>query len=272
MTTVNRHARRERRGSPSRHSSCVALHVLVSSLLAMSACARPPRTADQVLDRSIAAHGGPALTDWQTLTIRGRIQMQDGITYNAGYLLLARAPDKLRVEHDMTKDRGRRFDEYFMNGAAVWSRANLVVGAASQKQLQRWFLQALGPAQARRGAVGGLTLKPDALAEWQEPAEDGAQSTDRRPSYVIAYTRSGDVCELYIDKETFYLLEETWPGGRRLYRGFKPFGVVTFPTRILEITRGREGDVVTPITLESVVRNAPVEDWLFSEDMPRDKH
>jgi len=251
-------------------SSC-ATHV-AAALLLLCACSRAPRTADEVVERSIAAHGGRALTEWQTLAVRGRIRMQDGIAYDAGYLLLARAPDKLRVEHDMTRDRGRLFYEYFMNGQTTWSRANLVVGSGNPKQLRRWLLQALGPAQVRRGAVSGLALGPDTVAEWQEPEGKGWRATDPRPAYLVSYARDGESCQMHVDKETLHLLADVWPGGRRLYRGFKRFGAVTIATRIVEITKGRQADAVTTITLESVVHNEPIEDWLFTEDMPKGKH
>jgi hypothetical protein len=242
---------------------------LAIALLACGACHPTPKTADQVLDRAIAAHGGAALTTWKTLSVRGRIRMQDGIAYKAGYLLLARWPDKLRVEHDATKDRGRRFDEYFLDGTVAWSRANLVVGTANAKQLRRWFLQALGPAQGRHGTLTGLTLRPDAVVPWLEEDGDGWRETDPRPADVIAFSRDGEAYELYFDKKTFQLLQESWPGGRRLYRDFRRFGAVTWPTRVLEITRGRQSDVVTPITFESVTYDGALEDWLFTEDRPR---
>ena len=35
--------------------------------------------------------------------------MQDGIAYTGAYTLMAKAPDRLRVEHDATADRGRAF-------------------------------------------------------------------------------------------------------------------------------------------------------------------
>jgi hypothetical protein len=247
----------------------LSVAVLVGAAL-LGACHRAPNTADEVLDRSIAAHGGAALTRWKTLTIRGRIRMQDGIAYQAAYLLLAKTPDKLRVEHDMTKDRGRLFYEYFMNGAAAWSRANLVVGTVSAKQVQRWYVQAMGVAQARTAGASGLSLKPDALVEWPEPAAapGASRGVDARPAYVLSYRRDGEVFELYVDKDTYYLLQETWPGGRRVYKDFKRFGNVVFPTRVLEITKGRQGEVVTPITFESVSYDEPIEEWLFTEDMP----
>lgn len=249
-----------------------ALLVVIGALVSgLQACHRAPRTALDVLDRSVAAHGGEALVNWRTLTIRGRIDMQDGITYHAAYLLLAAAPGKLRVEHDLTKDRGRLFYEYFMNGGATWSRANLVVGTANARQLRRWFEQCFGVAQARRASgPGGLTLGADAVVEWRErqPGSSTWRPTDPRPVYVLSYTRDGEKIELFVDKETYYLLQETWPGGRRLYRDFKRFGKVVLPARVLEITKGRQGEVVTPISYESVAYDEPIEDWLFREDMP----
>lgn len=250
---------------------CPPATALALLALVLAGCHRTPSTAQEVLDRSIAAHGGPALTNWQSLEIRGRIEMQDGITYKASYLLLAKADGRLRIEHDMTRDRGRLFYEYFMNGGATWSRANLVVGSPNVKQLKRWFEQCFGVARlGRGGARPSVTLKPDTVVEWRErkAGSNEWRSTDPRPAYVLAYTSDGEAVELHVDKESFYLVQETWPGGRRIYRDFKRFGDAIVPTRILEITKGRQGDVVTPISYESVAFNQPIEDWLFTEDKP----
>ncbi|RPJ75146.1 MAG: hypothetical protein EHM24_04820, partial [Acidobacteria bacterium] len=90
-------------------------------------CNRAPKTAEDVLARSLKAHGGESLTAWTTLTVRGRVEMQDGITYNAAFLLQAKAPGRVRVEQDMTADRGRVFNDLFLNDGQAWSRRNLVV-------------------------------------------------------------------------------------------------------------------------------------------------
>ncbi|RPJ83004.1 MAG: hypothetical protein EHM13_08210, partial [Acidobacteria bacterium] len=76
------------------------------------ACSRTPKTAEDVIERSVRAHGGDRLSNWKTITIDGTVEMQDGITYHAAYKVQAKSPGKLRVEHDLTADRGRRFDEY----------------------------------------------------------------------------------------------------------------------------------------------------------------
>jgi len=44
---------------------------------------------------------------------------------------------------------------------------------------------------------------------------------------------------------------------------------MVMPTRILEITKTRQGESRTPFTWTDVKRNVPIEDWRFTEDMPR---
>jgi hypothetical protein len=56
-----------------------------------------------------------------------------------------------------------------------------------------------------------------------------------------------------------------------VYWDFKKFGDVTLPAKILEITAGSQGEQVTPFTFEGVKYNSPIEDWLFTEDMPQGK-
>ncbi len=43
--------------------------VLVVLLAAATACG--PRTAREIIDRSLAVHGGPMLSQWKTLTHQG---------------------------------------------------------------------------------------------------------------------------------------------------------------------------------------------------------
>ena len=84
-------------------------------IFSMTCCSQAPQTAEEILARSAASHGGEALSRWETLTIKGTVVMNDGVDFDAGYLLFAEKPGKLRVERDMTADKGRLFYEYFMN-------------------------------------------------------------------------------------------------------------------------------------------------------------
>ena len=242
--------------------------------LAIAAANRwmPPRTADAVLARSVAAHGGDRLTSWKTYALRGHVEMQDGITYNAAYTVLAKVPDRLRVEQDMTADRGRIFYEYFLNGTQAWSRRNLVPARATVKQLERWRGQCYGVAYYAKYA-SARTLNPEATVEWRWKAAGSTDYAvqDRRQAYVVAVMIKDEAVELFIDKETFYLLQEARADLRRLHHDFKDFGGIVLPTRVLEITKGRTRETFVPYTYESLTLDGQVEDWVFEEDMPKAK-
>jgi hypothetical protein len=232
--------------------------------------AQPPLTAEDVLARSVAAHGGARLSSWRTMAITGTIEMEDRITYRAAYRLQAKAPDKLKVEQDMTVDRGGRYVyEYFLNGSQSWSRRNLIVGKADPVRLGRWLSQCSDVAYFAKHATA-IVPKPDATADWMTKSANGYQVAERRPAYVVSVTTDTGTADLYIDKTSYYLLQETTTDSRRLYSGFREFAGATHPTRILEITKGRNGaDVVTPITYDAIVYDTPIEDWVFEEDMPK---
>lgn len=245
-----------------------------------SAQAQP--TAQEVVARSVRAHGGDALTSWKTLTIKGTVAMQDGITYTGAYLLLAKAPDRLRVEHDATVDRGgRAFYEYYLNAGVAWSRRNLIPGALEVDRVQRWLDQCYGIAFYARPAVT-LQMKGEADLAWPPeigpaaatpagppaPAAWAAAVVAPRRVWVIAATVGTEARELCIDKETYRFLKEITPPATRVYWDFTLFDGALMPTRILEITKSRQADVLTPFTWTSVAHDVPIEDWRFAEDMP----
>ena len=252
-----------------RVAACLAAAIV---FLAVSQAAAQP-TAAEIVGRSVQAHGGDALTSWQTLKITGTVVMQDGIAYTGAYTLLARAPDRLRVEHDATVDRGRAFYEYFLNGGVAWSRRNLVPGTLEVDRIQRWMDQCFGIAFYARP---GVTLErlPDAGLAWPPQMGPGAAPAAAAPGetrrvWVVAAIVGTERRELHIDQETGRLLQEVTPQATRVYWDFNVFDGMLMPTRILEITKTRQGQTQTPYTWTGVKRNVPVEDWRFTEDMPR---
>jgi hypothetical protein len=244
--------------------ACVA--AVLGFGLSAPALAQP--TAAEIVARSVAAHGGDALTSWQTLKITGTVVMQDGIAYTGAYTLLAKAPDRLRVEHDATADRGRAFYEYFLNGGVAWSRRNLIPGTLEADRIQRWMDHCYGIAFYARPGVT-LELMPEGNIDWPPPSAPGADPAAVRKVWVIAATVGTERRSLSIDQETARLLLEATPQGSRYYWDFKAFDGMLMPTRILEITKTRQGESRTPFTWADVKRNVPVEDWRFTEDMPR---
>ena len=238
--------------------------------LGLSAPALAQPSAAEIVARSVQAHGGDALTSWQTLKITGTVVMQDGIAYTGAYTLLAKAPDRLRVEHDATADRGRAFYEYFLNGGVAWSRRNLVPGALEADRIQRWLDQCYGIGFYARPGLA-LDRLADADLAWPPSAPGAGQPSTQaaRRVWVVAATVGTERRELHIDQETGRFLQEVTPQATRVYWDFKAFDGMLLPTRILEITKTRQGESRTPFTWTEVKRNVPVEDWRFTEDMPR---
>ena len=142
--------------------------------LGLSAPAAAQPTAADIVAQSIKAHGGDALTSWQTLKITGTVVMQDGIAYTGAYTLLAKAPDRLRVEHDATADRGRAFYDYFLNGGVAWSRRNLIPGTLEVDRIQRWMDQCYGIAFYVRPGVTLERLPEGGSVDWPPQASAGA--------------------------------------------------------------------------------------------------
>ena len=207
------------------HRMAAALLLAAGLFAAGVSASRPAETAQEILARSIQAHGGDKLTAWKTMVVEGTIDMVDGVTYHAAYRLWAEKPGKLRVEHDLTADRGRRFDQYFLNGGLSWVRRSLIVGTVPVARMRRWFDQcAFVAAYAAHSAA--FALQPDAVVEWQAPPGDGStppKVVERRPAFVLHATIDGAAVDLYIDKERFFLLQEVTPDGRRVFSGFANF-------------------------------------------------
>jgi hypothetical protein len=243
---------------------------VIGLLLAGLPSGAAAQTAQDILAKSIQAHGGDRLTTWKTMVVDGTIVVQDGVTYQAAYRLYAKTPGRLRVEHDLTADRGRRFDQYFLNGGASWMRRNLVVGNVPLARVQRWLDQCSGVAAYAKHSAA-FSLQPDAVVDWQVQTEPGAPTlklVESRPAWVLRATIAGAAVDLYIDKERGYLLQEVLPDLRRVYSGFTNVGGRVVAMKINEFARGRQGETLTPITWKSVKFDVPVEDWLFEEDKP----
>jgi hypothetical protein len=261
---------------------------LVVVVAAMSAGSRSATwaqaqpTAQELVARSVQAHGGDKLTSWKTITIKGTVAMQDGITYTGAYLLFAKAPDRLRVEHDATVDRGgRAFYEYYLNAGVAWSRRNLIPGALEVDRIQRWLDQCYGIAFYARPAVK-LELKGEAEMAWPPEIGPAAATPAGAPApaawvaavavprrvWIIVAAIGTDTRELAIDQATSRFLREVAGDVTRVYWDFAPFDGALMPTRVLEIAKTRQGETKTPFTWKTVVHDAPIEDWRFAEDMP----
>lgn len=231
-----------------------------------------PRTAREIVDRSLAVHGGAKLSQWKTLTIKGTVDLWDGNMYTGEYVLLAEAPGRLRVEQNMTGDIGGRFFyEYFLNDGVAWSRRNLIVGSGNLDQMQRWLRQCTFIAHYAERAES-LTRLDDATFEWKErPAKQSQEYkvVATRPAFVVRALVGTQVTDLFIDQENFHLLQEAADTWKRAYWDFKDFGGVVLPAKVNDVAITRRGESITPYVYQTVQYDAPIEAWLFSEEMPK---
>ncbi len=232
-------------------------HSFISGLILifMTCCSQAPQTAEEILARSVASHGGEALSQWKTMAIKGTVVMSDGVDFDAGYLLFAEKPGRIRVERDMTADKGRLFYEYFMNDGVAWNRFNLIPREGDLSEMERMLNQCDGVAYYAANA-DELVLKEDDVVE-------------DVPTYVVQAVIGGESTDLYFDKENFYLVQEKFKETTRLFSNFRPFGDVVLAGKILEITDTKRGERRLPTTYETVEYDVPIEGWLFEEDMPK---
>lgn len=245
---------------------------LALTLAIVFAAACGPRTARDIVNRSLVVHGGSKLTQWKTLTIKGTVDLWDGNMYTGEYLVLAEAPGKLRVEQNMTSDIGGRFFyEYFLNDGVAWSRRNLILAPGNLEQMQRWMRHCLGIAYYADKAES-LTRLEDATVEWKErPAKQSQEYTvvAARPAFVIRAVVGKQATDLYIDKENFHFLQEATDTWKRVYWEFKDVGGVVLSTKVNDVAITRRGENITPYVYETVQYDVPIESWLFAEEMPK---
>jgi len=249
--------------------ACAAVAVPLSIAGRAQAPASDQASGRAVIEQSIAAHGGARLTAWRTLTVKGTVRMRDGISYNAAFTLRAARPGRVRVDQDQTADQGRLFFEYFLHDGVAWMRRNLVVSTYDAKRMQRWLDHADGVA-AYAGQAARAEVKGDTSVVWPPDPEQPAAAVPaaRRAFRVALPSEGGAPIEVMIDAQSHYLIGEVAGTTTRLFADFKPFGGVVWPTRIVDITKGRQGDNLTPYAYTSVVYDSPIEAWVFTEDKP----
>jgi hypothetical protein len=247
----------------------VLASIVATLPLAAAGPAQTPGSGQAIIGQAIAAHGGDKLTAWRTLTVKGTVRMRDGISYNAAFTLRAAKPGRVRVDQDMTADQGRLFFEYFLHDGVAWMRRNLVVSTYDAKRMQRWLAHTDGVA-AYAGQAAQAVVKEETDVIWPPDPEQPERPLPSARRAIRVVISPGDAAgvEILIDTQSHYLLGEVLGGTTRLYADFKPLGGVVWPTRILEIAKGRQGDTLTPFTYTSAVYNSPIEDWVFTEDKP----
>ncbi len=222
-----------------------------------SGCSQKPLSAEQIVSRSVEAHGGVALTDWNMMVIKGEVNQKDGrLWYRGEYILYAQKPDKLRVERDLTKfERGRFFFSDILNGDKGWMLRNLIPVYRDEFAQQN---------RARLDRCDGIAFHANQADSLTLAGED---SVEGKPTYVVAAVFGDETAKLQIDKETFYLVQETYGDVTLIYSEFKEFGATVRASQIREITSG-ERTVEVSYTYHTIDLDLPIDPMLFEEEMP----
>lgn len=222
-----------------------------------AACGPPPKTADEVVAASLSAHGARALTNWNTMVIKGEVNRKDGrLWFRGEYIVYAQKPDKLRIETDLTKfERGRYFFSEIYNNGKGWIIQNLV--PSYRDGLAERY-------KAKLDRCDGIAFYSDNADRFQL---FGEETVETRPAYVVEATLGEETAKLYIDKESFYLLKEIYGNVTLVYSDFKRFGNTVRATSVRETTEGQR-TVEIDYTYHTVEIDVPIDPALFEEEMP----
>lgn len=237
--------------------------ICLSILFCVSYCSKTPETAEEIVARSLKAHGGGALSDWKSIIITGEAEIEDVVLkLRSEYKILAEKPDKVRMEIDQTKfERGRQLFAYIYNNGKGWMHRNLIpfYSPAYEKIHKRYYTHCFGIAYYSENA--SLFLKPE------EKIED-------KDVYVLGAVTDSDTSIISIDKNKFHFVREQYKDARgtvtRTYSEFKKIGKAVYPTKVLESIKGRTEREVE-IKYNDIKFNLPIEAWMFEEDMPETK-
>ncbi len=226
-------------------------------LLSFLNCAKTPQTAEELLDWSVTAHGGSALTEWNTLTIMGDYHQDDGgHIFEGAYRVWAERSEKLRIERDLTPDGGRLFYTFFYNNGVGWMQMNLIPRSRPEH------------AEAFKKQLDLL----DGVSYYAKNATDltllGEEDVNGKSAYKLQAIVEPDTVDLFFDKSNFYLVREKTGNVMRTYSQFTKFGDVTYGAVIDEKTETPRGAFEVKFIYKDVTFNADIDQNLFTEDMP----
>jgi outer membrane lipoprotein-sorting protein len=218
-----------------------------------------PQNAEEIVARSVEAHGGDGLTQWSSMVAKGKVHQKDGRLWFDGELIVyAQKPDKIRIERDLTKfERGRFFTSEIYNGGKGWILRNLI--PYYRDELAAQYKAKLD----RCEGIAFHAVHADSLTLIGEEEVDG------KPAYVIEALAGDAKSTLFIDKESFYLVKEAYDDVTLHYSDFKRLGGAIRAGKVLEVTEGRRTVEVT-YTYDTIELDVDIDPALFEEDMPSD--
>jgi outer membrane lipoprotein-sorting protein len=216
-----------------------------------------PQTAEEIVARSVEAHGGDALTQWSSMVAKGKVHQKDGrLWFNGELIVYAQKPDKIRIERDLTKfERGRFFTSEIYNGGKGWILRNLIPYYRDELATQY---------KAKLDRCEGIAFHAN---HSDSMTLIGEEEVEGQPAYVIEAVAGDAKATLYIDTESYYLVKEAYDNVTLHYSEFKELGGAIRAGKVLEVTEGRRTVEVT-YTYDTIETDVEIDPMLFEEDIP----
>jgi outer membrane lipoprotein-sorting protein len=240
---------------------------LVLAAGAVQAAAAPRLTAEQIIERNIAARGG--LAAWhgvQTLTMRGRMEVGGQNNIAVPFVSEMKRPRKLRFELDI---QGQKAVQIY-DGVHGWK---------IRPYLNRNDAEPYSPEEEKRAAdtqeLDGALI--DYKAKGTKVELEGSEAVEGHEAYKLKLTlKDGSVHHDWIDSKTFLelkmeglprRLDGRWHPVETYYRDYRTVNGLAIPylleTTVQGVRPTRGARASHKITVEKVEINAKIEDSAF---------
>jgi hypothetical protein len=243
--------------------TAVAAATAVASPLQGAGVAPTELTADEIVERNIAARGG--LEAWrtvETMVCVGHLQKATGPAPLMSFVMEQKRPNKTRLEVTSMGHRSLRV----FDGTRGWK---LHPGRDGKPQAESFSNQELAFARDAPGLEGVLM---DHQAKGVVVALDGLEMIDGRKTYRLRLQpQSGEIQKVWIDAQSFLearydrMAHDAVGAGRMIslyYGDYRNVDGRQIP-HLLEIGAG-SAKAADRMTIERLTLNAPLSDRLFA--------
>jgi outer membrane lipoprotein-sorting protein len=242
-----------------------ALAGLVSAAAAAGeADSAPTLTADQIVEKNVAARGG--LEAWRkirTMVWTGRIQTGNPSAPTVPFVLEYKRPNKMRFEIKADHEKSVRV----FDGTAGWRARTSSSGAPTVKPYSPLELRSARDAQG----IGGLLI--DHQTRGIKVALEGTDEVEGHRAYRLAVTlASGSTRHVWVDAQTFldlkYDRESHASGGSTgtasvFYRNYRTIDGLQIP---MTMETGAEGgNAAEKMVIDDVTLNPSLSDAHFEK-------
>jgi hypothetical protein len=214
--------------------------------------------AKEIVEKSVKAYGGfNKLTQWKTMVLKGVIisDRSEAIKMKGALTRYTVKPDKLRIDQDFTAfEPNAEIRSYIYNNDQAWAIANLIPFYSNN------YKPSMKAALDRVDGMAFYLKKSKSLLLLPE------QIINNKPEHVIESITENDTTFLYIDKKTYFLVQDSLKNTKMLYSSFKKFDGIYYPTAYDQVVYTPQRMVVNKFKIDKVQYNVKIDPKLFEEE------